>query len=79
MTEYAAIDLEMTGLRVKRDHILEIGAVHMRAGNVCAQFSALVNPHCAVPEEITRLTGITQQMADAGRSEERRVGKECYS
>ncbi len=66
MTEYAAIDLEMTGLRVKRDHILEIGAVHMRAGNVCAQFSALVNPHCAVPEEITRLTGITQQMADAG-------------
>lgn len=66
MTEYAAIDLEMTGLQVKRDHILEIGAVHMRAGNAYAQFSALVNPHCAVPEEITKLTGITQQMADTG-------------
>lgn len=68
MTEYIAIDLEMTGLKVKKDRILELGAVHMRAGHVHAQFSALVNPRCAVPQEITKLTGITQEMADSGET-----------
>lgn len=66
MTDYIAIDLEMTGLRVKKDHILEIGAVRMHAGEASAQFSALVNPHCAVPKEVTALTGITREMAAAG-------------
>lgn len=66
MTEYIAIDLEMTGLQVKRDRILEIGAVHMQGGKPIAEFSALINPRCAVPGEITKLTGITQKMADGG-------------
>lgn len=68
MRDYIAIDLEMTGLSVKKDRILEIGALHMHEGEVCAQLSALINPHCPVPEEITALTGITQEMADAGES-----------
>lgn len=63
---YLAIDLEMTGLNVKRDHILEIGALRMEDGKPTGEFSALINPHCAVPETITQLTGITQEMADAG-------------
>lgn len=63
---YLAIDLEMTGLNVKRDHILEIGALRMENGRPTGEFSALINPHCAVPETITDLTGITQAMADSG-------------
>lgn len=63
---YLAIDLEMTGLNVKKDHILEIGALRMEDGKPTGEFSALINPHCAVPETITQLTGITQEMADAG-------------
>lgn len=63
---YLAIDLEMTGLNVKRDHILEIGALRMEDGKPTGEFSALINPHCAVPVTITQLTGITQEMADAG-------------
>ncbi|MBO5153597.1 MAG: 3'-5' exonuclease [Eubacterium sp.] len=63
---YLAIDLEMTGLNVKRDHILEIGALRMENGSPTGEFSALINPHCAVPETITDLTGITQEMADSG-------------
>lgn len=66
MTSYIAVDLEMTGLRLKSDHILEIGAVHMEAGKPIAEFSAMINPHCAIPEQITKLTGITQEMANAG-------------
>ena len=63
---YLAIDLEMTGLNVKKDHILEIGALRMENGKPAGEFSALINPHCAVPETITELTGITQEMADSG-------------
>ena len=63
---YLAIDLEMTGLNVKKDRILEIGALRMENGEPAGEFSALINPHCAIPETITRLTGITQEMADSG-------------
>lgn len=63
---YLAIDLEMTGLNVKKDHILEIGALRMENGTPAGEFAALINPHCALPEPITRLTGITQKMADGG-------------
>lgn len=63
---YLAIDLEMTGLNVKKDRILEIGAIHMENGSPRETFSALINPHCTLSSQITGLTGITQQMADAG-------------
>lgn len=63
---YLAIDLEMTGLHPKTDRILEIGALRMENGEKKDEFHALINPHCAIPQEITGLTGITQQMADGG-------------
>ena len=63
---YLAIDLEMTGLNVKKDRILEIGALRMENGKPAGEFSALINPHCHIPETITQLTGITQEMAEAG-------------
>ena len=65
---YLAIDLEMTGLNVKTDRILEIGALRMEDGKPTGEFSALVNPHCVIPEAITQLTGITQEMADGGEA-----------
>lgn len=64
--KYLAIDLEMTGLNVKKDRILEIGAICMEDGAPRDTFSAMINPHCSVPAQITDLTGITQQMADEG-------------
>lgn len=63
---YLAVDLEMTGLRPKKDRILEIGAVRMENGTPAAQFHALINPHCEIPEKISQLTGITPQMAADG-------------
>jgi DNA polymerase-3 subunit alpha (Gram-positive type) len=64
---YLAIDLEMTGLKVKTDHILEIGAIRMEQGRAVASFDALINPHCRIPQEIIDLTGITQEQADCGK------------
>jgi len=63
---YLAIDLEMTGLNVKKDRILEIGAIRMADGQPQETFSAMINPHCTLSAQITDLTGITQPMADMG-------------
>ncbi|MDD6037536.1 MAG: 3'-5' exonuclease [bacterium] len=65
--EYIAIDLEMTGLNIKSDVILEIGACHMCNGAVVNTFQALINPHRPLSEKIIELTGITQAMCDEGR------------
>lgn len=66
LTEYVAVDLEMTGLKLTRDRILEIGAVHMRQQQEAGRYHVLVNPRIEIPEEIQRLTGITQEMAEEG-------------
>lgn len=66
MTEYVAVDLEMTGLKPSRDKILEIGAVHMKDKKVVAQYQVLVNPGIMIPTRVTELTGITQGMAEKG-------------
>lgn len=63
---YLAIDLEMTGLNVKKDRILEIGAVRMSDGQPQETFSAMIHPHVMLSAQITDLTGITQEMADMG-------------
>ena len=56
---YLAIDLEMTGLKVKTDRILEIGALRMENGSPAGDCSALINPHCVIPADITQLTADT--------------------
>jgi DNA polymerase-3 subunit alpha (Gram-positive type) len=66
MDEYIAIDLEMTGLKVKTDRILEIGAVKIKGNQLEDTFQTFVNPHRKLDGEITKLTGITDEMvADA--------------
>ena len=64
--DYVAIDLEMTGLNAKTDHILEVAAVRIRKGKETASFSAVVNPKVHLSEDITTLTGITGQEAENG-------------
>lgn len=67
VTDYIAVDLEMTGLHAKRDKILEIGAVKVKDGKVTDTFSHLVNPNVPVSERVTALTGISNDMAEKGR------------
>lgn len=66
LEEYVAVDLEMTGLRLVRDKILEIGAVHMRGRCEEGRYHTMVNPGIEIPKEIQELTGITQEMAGQG-------------
>ncbi|UCE32113.1 MAG: GIY-YIG nuclease family protein [Burkholderiales bacterium] len=58
----AIIDLETTGTDPARDRITEIGLVRIEGGEVVETWSALVDPEQPIPEEIERLTGISNDM-----------------
>ena len=61
MSEYAALDLETTGLDPARDRVIEIGAVAFTPDEVTSTLERLVDPGRAVPDTVLRLTGIKQE------------------
>ena len=64
--EFVVFDIETTGLSAMTCKITEIGAVLVCKGEVLKVFSTFANPGGHIPEEITELTGITDEMvADA--------------
>lgn len=67
---YVVIDLEMTGLNAKMDKIIELGAVRVRDGKKTEVFSAIINPQRKISEQITELTGITNEMVEQGEDED---------
>ncbi|MCC8081184.1 MAG: 3'-5' exonuclease [Lachnospiraceae bacterium] len=73
MEAFVAVDLEMTGLKVKTDRILEIGAVKAENGRMVDAFQIFVNPHRRLDETITRLTGITDEMVNGAPDPEEAI------
>ncbi len=68
---YISIDLETTGLKPKRDKIIEIGALKVVDGNVTDTFETFVNPGRRLEERIIGLTGIQDKdLEDAPYIEE---------
>ncbi len=55
-------DIETTGLSPVNCHITEIGAVRISGGEVTETFQTFVDPETPIPEEIVRLTSITDEM-----------------
>ena len=72
---YLALDLETTGLDPKRDKIIEIGACRVRDGEIEKELSLLIHPHQPLPERITALTGITDEMLSEAPDMESVIGQ----
>jgi CRISPR-associated protein Cas2 len=63
--KYVVIDIETTGLN-DDDEITEIGALLIEDGKIKERFSILVNCNKKIPEQVTKLTGITKDMIEKG-------------
>ncbi|MGO4568045.1 3'-5' exonuclease [Rhizobium sp. 2YAF20] len=67
------LDTETTGLNARKDEIIEIGVIAFTfdatgsIGDVTGIYGGLQQPSVSIPSEITRLTGITDDMV-AGQS-----------
>src|SRR5574344_1699685 len=60
--DYVVVDIETTGLDPSYDEIIEIGAIKVNAGIVIDTFQSFIKPKHSIPEFITQLTGITNEM-----------------
>lgn len=61
-TVFTVFDVETTGLNPERNRMTEIGIVKIKGGEVVDEYSALINPEQFIPPEITRLTGISNEL-----------------
>jgi predicted DnaQ family exonuclease/DinG family helicase len=61
LTTFIAFDIETTGLSPETSDIIELAAVKIHNGKIIDEFQTLINPSHRIPEEITRLTGITNE------------------
>ena len=60
--DYIVFDLETTGFSPITDKIIEIGALKYQNDKLIDTFDVLINPKTKIPEKITELTGITNEM-----------------
>ncbi|MDX2306064.1 MAG: exonuclease domain-containing protein [Microscillaceae bacterium] len=61
---YAIVDIETTGLRVQEDKITEIAIFIYDGAQIVDSFHSLINPERYLPEYITQLTGINNEMLE---------------
>ncbi len=59
---YVVVDIETTGGRAAQHRITEIGMVKMINGKIVDTWQSLINPQRHIPAQITRLTGISNEM-----------------
>ena len=68
---YVVFDTETTGFNAGgADQMIEIGAVKIKDGNIIDRFDELINPGRHIPDRITELTCITDEMVKDCENEE---------
>ncbi len=71
--EMVVFDIETTGLSSISCKITEIGAVKIKGNRVIEVFNTFADPMEHIPENITELTGITDEMVKGAPSQEEAV------
>ena len=59
---YTVFDVETTGMSPVHNRIIEIGAVRIEHDGSTSTFQTLIHPETTISNQITRLTGITNEM-----------------
>ena len=67
---YIVYDIETTGLSQTFDSLIEIAAYKVYQGGVIEKFEKFINPGRHIPESITELTSITDDMVKDAKNEE---------
>ena len=74
-SEYVVFDTETTGFNAGgADQMIEIGAVKIKDGEITGRFDELIDPKRHIPDKITELTCITDEMVK-GKDDEETVTK----
>lgn len=79
MTISVIVDNETTGLLLpkvadldKQPHIIELAIARVEDGKIVAEYDWLIDPECEITPEITKITGITNDMV-AGKPKFRQL------
>ncbi|MBO5870650.1 MAG: PolC-type DNA polymerase III, partial [Clostridia bacterium] len=73
--EFVIFDIETTGLSPKTCGITQIGALMYKNGEIIGEFSTFVNCGMPIPDNIVKLTGITDDMVKGAPNECQAVTK----
>lgn len=65
--DYVLVDIETTGLSPIYDDIIEIGAIKVKNNQMIDSYNQLIKIDRNLPEMITELTGITDEMLKTGK------------
>ena len=61
ISDYIAIDLETTGIRLSKDKIIEVGLLKVKDSHIIDTFSCVINPDIQVDDKILKLTKISEK------------------
>ena len=75
-SEYVVFDTETTGFNAANgDSMIEIGAVKLKNGKIVDRFDELINPGRHIPDRITEITSINDDMVRDALNEEEATKK----
>ena len=67
ISDYIAIDLETTGIRLSKDKIIEVGLLKVKDSHIIDTFSCVINPDMQVDDKILELTKISKNELENAR------------
>lgn len=63
-SSYVVLDIETTGIDYMRDRIIEIGMLRIEGSEITQKYQCLIHSGKSIPDYITKLTGITNEMIE---------------